>query len=102
MLREIEFSQANDYPSIPTITDSELSSDKSTLIQKGYEIYSMNRNEESWIEFKPPIEVRNDDFIVRPKSMIENHPYRFEFQSEEVFAIKRPDGKITVFNLREG
>lgn len=102
MLDTIEFAQAKDYPSTPTITDSELSSGKSTLIQKGYEIYSMNRNEESWIEFKQPIEVRNDDFIVRPRFMIENQPYRFEFQSEEVFAIKRYDGKITIFNLQEG
>ena len=102
MLTQQEYSVASDYYSSQDIPDISYSYDKSTLTNKSMELYSMSMNSDNWVEIKPPLEVGEDDFILRPKFMVENHPYRFIFQDEEVFTIKRSDGKITVFNLRKG
>jgi hypothetical protein len=77
------------------------SNNRGQLLINNLEIYSMEINNEQWVVARPPIEVRDEDFIIRPRFMIDNHPYRFEFQDDEVFIIRRPDGNVVVFTMKE-
>lgn len=110
MIQTIEkYSQATDYllsygashnkTSEQILTNT--SNNRGQLLLNNLEMYSMEINNEQWVVARPPIEVRDGDFIVRPRFMVDNHPYRFEFQDDEVFIIRRPDGNVVVFTMKE-
>lgn len=61
----------------------------------------MNRNDENWLEIRPPIEIKDDEFIFRPKHMVVRHPYMVKFKGDEFILIKRNQDDVDLYVVSE-
>lgn len=97
-----KYSQAKDYILPYEQTHIETSINKFQILTNGLEIYSMEMDKEQWMVTRPPIEIREGDFIFRPECMVIGYSYFVKFKGDEFILIKRNQENVDLYTVVHG